>query len=313
MKFEKLSFVNLDIDGTVEDAGKAIFTNSANHIERNFELFGQYSDPEALLQIRVGLRRIRVALKIFRPVLPLEIRKQLKEGSKYFGRKFGPARDMDVSLAGYLSGRGVAQAHMPALDTLRASVEAARAAEYALVQRELGGEKFRDFLGDLKGVRTCSWRLGSVAQAENLFDMPVQDFAARTIVAGAEHLRAISDACACFTNDDLHKFRRRVKKARYQLRFLISLCESDRAGNLLKALSALQDCLGALRDVVQSRRLVAQITDQTAVADYAAMLDLEAILTHRGAEIFRLEAKNFERLWQAYLKLAGGEQALIFA
>jgi len=59
----------------------------------------QGDDPEYLHQLRVGMRRLRSALRAFRDVLPRKERKSLARRTRRVMRKLGAARDWDVFLA----------------------------------------------------------------------------------------------------------------------------------------------------------------------------------------------------------------------
>ena len=56
-------------------------------------------DPEFLHQLRVGLRRLRAALRAFRDVLPSKTTKKLKRALRKLSPKLGAARDWDVLVA----------------------------------------------------------------------------------------------------------------------------------------------------------------------------------------------------------------------
>lgn len=243
--------------------------------------------------------------------MPAKRRKSLKDGAKYFGRQLGRARDLDVLLEGYLAAKTVDAASMPALEALRALAEAGRDVEYDLVQKELSQGRFQDFLNDLKSLAADSWPQDQTRDIRVLLTSPIKELAAATLVAGARHLRKMDPAWANLSNDGIHKLRRRIKKARYQLRFLISVCDSERANELMKLLGAMQECLGRLRDVTQSRRLIADLVDQAKATDYAAILEFDGVLTMNAAQNFREDMKAFDLLWQRYLDLEGLEQKLI--
>ena len=99
----KLVDIDLSDNPDVESAAKLIFNESAHHLEVNFLKFRETGDAMALMQIRIGLRRIRVAMRVFKLFIPTDIRLHFNREFRYFGCLLGEARNMDVFLYGMLS------------------------------------------------------------------------------------------------------------------------------------------------------------------------------------------------------------------
>ena len=62
--------VVLDRNVTVEDGFRVIFRDCLQQIQRNAISVVQSSDIQSLHQMRVGLRRLRTAMRLFAPWVP---------------------------------------------------------------------------------------------------------------------------------------------------------------------------------------------------------------------------------------------------
>jgi CHAD domain-containing protein len=62
--------------------------------------------PEALHQMRVGLRRLRTAISIFKEVVADSQRDHIKSELEWTTGELGPARDLDVLSEGVLRSLG---------------------------------------------------------------------------------------------------------------------------------------------------------------------------------------------------------------
>src|SRR5688572_23296260 len=56
-------------------------------------------EPEHLHQLRVGMRRLRAALRAFRPILPRKEAKRVRDSLRALSPTLGRARDWDVLIA----------------------------------------------------------------------------------------------------------------------------------------------------------------------------------------------------------------------
>jgi CHAD domain-containing protein len=78
-----------------------VLGNCLEHIQRNEVAVVEGHDPETLHQMRVGVRRLRSALKLFATVAPCP--PALLEDIDWLGMELGAARDWDVLLSSTLA------------------------------------------------------------------------------------------------------------------------------------------------------------------------------------------------------------------
>ena len=56
--------------------------------------------PDGIHQMRVALRRLRAALSLFKESMPADDRKRLRSQAGALAKTLGPARELDVLVAG---------------------------------------------------------------------------------------------------------------------------------------------------------------------------------------------------------------------
>ena len=200
-------------------------------------------DPEGIHQVRVGLRRLRSALSLFREQIAPAQRAALNKEAKWLLGELGAVRDLDVFL-GALADKAAAMAAVARRQRERAHRTAAAA---------LQSPRARRFAHRLDvWLQGRGWRNGD-------------DDASPTAIARTalnRRLRRIRDAAARvggLSIEERHELRIAVKKARYGLEFLHALLPEKRAQRWTSALKRLQDSLGYLNDVDVAERTVAAL------------------------------------------------------
>ena len=195
--------------------------------------FLRSNDPEYLHQLRVGLRRLRSALRAFRQVIPKrEARRSAREARRLI-RKLGAARDWDVFLQ-WLEGRRAPREVLLVAQRERARARARAKKTASRVSLEI---------------------IAAKASAE-----PLESFAK----AALEPLqrKALAQARRMDWGDarERHALRVRVKRLRYAGEFF---------GRRRPQLERLQTLLGELNDVEVARRLLRRLSIRRQSLDQA--------------------------------------------
>ena len=193
------------------------------------------TEPEHLHQLRVGLRRLRTALRELGPLAPAAAPGWGDALGALFGR-LGSARDRDA----------LAQTLLPALRKAGADhlelpvIEAEPAAQIAL----------RESAATLLWLQLLAFAAGS-AVSEQPFAPVVRQRLARLF----KQVRR--DAARFDVLDDVarHRLRKRVKRLRYLSEFVGTLFRERRLRAFLKRLTPAQEALGDFNDVCVARAL----------------------------------------------------------
>jgi CHAD domain-containing protein len=258
-------------DATVDDAVAATLGECQRQILANRAPSEAGDDPEGVHQLRVGIRRLRSALGLFKSVLPAEERASLRDELRWVQGELGPARDLDVFLAEriepLLAERGTgsrAGVDAGALKRLRDEAAHLRAEAYAGVRAALGSARFARLLLRLGAWQSGrGWREQPLSESSARLFAPAHEFARELLESRARKAHALGVDLPSRSAPELHALRIRLKKLRYAADFLQSLFpHPKRARRYLRRLARLQDTLGHLNDVAVAERLLAVLLER---------------------------------------------------
>ncbi len=243
----------------VGEALALIFRDCLAHASANLPAVLEGDDPEAVHQLRVGLRRFRSALAIFKPVLaPGEV-EALHGALRPLQDVLAPVRDRDVFLADILGGVAGEVGHERERRALAAVVARQRARAMRAARAALAGESCAAAL-----ARAAAWA-GEHDRAAGL-DMltalwhrrRIDEFAPRALDRRHRRLLKSGRGFAALSVRQRHEVRIAVKKMRYLTEFFAELFPHPRRKRFLKALRQLQEDLGHLNDIALAEPLLAQ-------------------------------------------------------
>ena len=230
---------------TPQAAFRAVALAALEQIESNTRGALIYDDPEFLHQLRVGMRRLRAALRAFRSVLARKEARRVIRALRKVGPRLGAARDWDVLVA-----RLEADRASPVLLRKARSQRAAarRAARRVLVSKRFAG------IGP---------RVRALAVAES--GASLAQFGAAALTRAHRKLMSEAEGIDWADATARHACRIRVKRLRYGCEFFVAAFPAKRASPYLAALKQLQDILGALNDISVGRRLIGFDADEAAL------------------------------------------------
>jgi inorganic triphosphatase YgiF len=277
--------VRLCASMSVGQAWSAVLRSCLDQVSVNASQLasGEYRD-EHVHQLRVGLRRLRTALRLFDvdPALPL-----VEQAARVF-RALGQSRDV--------------AALKPLEAELGEAIEAVRAGLRAAGIE--GSGEAPDPVDVVRDPATQTLLLDLLVAAQ----VPplTEDGADLTLMMAARlnrwHRRAVSDARRFMTLDDVarHRLRKRAKRLRYAIEFTGELFERKGVKRYLKTLRRLQERLGALNDVTTAldffrRRAVEHTSSAFAMGWLAARR--EALIRACGPELE--DFVEADRFWKS--------------
>jgi inorganic triphosphatase YgiF len=279
----------LERDCSTADAFHVIALACLDHALGNERAVGA-GDAEGVHQMRVGLRRLRAALSLFKPLIGSAETESIKAELTWLTEQLGPARDLDVLVT-----EGV--------DPLR---DAAPAAEAGILTEDLRGERDRGLdrakaaVGSDRyrslGVKTALWIIdGGWARSRDemiaaLRARPAAEFAAERL---GKRLRKILKKAARIESLDprgRHKLRIAVKTLRYGATFFAGLFDGGgkhRAGvaRFGKRLKELQGALGRLNDIVVHQRVAHRVAHEPSPKRADKALAMGFVTGHEQTEI----------------------------
>jgi CHAD domain-containing protein len=224
---------------SVAQALHGIVGASLTHLRANPAGVLHSEDPEYVHQMRVAIRRLRSALRLFPRHAAASLPLQARSGLRSLAAALGAVRDLDV----------FAKRIAEPLRRLRPTdARGVRAAITARVRD--AREKLRKRLGSAAHERLVA-RLALWAAA------PPREPGKVTLAALARHRlasqhRAVTRGAACFADLEFaqrHRLRIDVKRARYAAEFFAGLFDGAAAGVYVATFAAAQDSLGSLTDI----------------------------------------------------------------
>jgi triphosphatase len=234
---------------TVEAAFRSVVQDALARIETNAHGMRSSSDPEHLHQLRVGLRRLRSALRAFHGIVAEKETKRLRRSLRKLSRGLGRARDWDVLVARLESGK--APTHL--LLKARMQRDEARAAAKEVIAS-------KKFARALVAARAISPRESGQSMAE---------FAGAALARA--HRKLMKEARSVDWQDPAqrHAVRIRLKRLRYSCEFFAPAFDPRRSAAYVGALKALQEILGELNDIAVGRE---RLPEFAAFAEEAALV-----------------------------------------
>ena len=296
----KLPDLDLTSDQTVEEAAKRIFKECSLHLRMNFDRFSVERDEAALMQIRIGMRRTRVAMRIFRQIIHPETQTRFTREYRYFGNLLGEARDMDVFLAGMLN----EECPLPELEDsyqeLRYHALAMREEEYDVIEREIMGGRFALQMKNFDKWRKGDWHSRLGRSGRKKLEAPLRPFAIEVIEDARSDLLRRGASIEDLSTGELHQVRKFVKRARYHLRFFSSLFQQEKIDQGYDILVAMQDYLGHVNDVKEGLRLMGLLGGEVRADHISNILLLMAEKVSEAGEEVEKHLSDFTRHWHQY-------------
>lgn len=204
-------------------------------------------DPEFIHQLRVALRRLRSALRLFSPALPAAFVDNWSDGLKEAADGLGAARDLDVMLAEVLS--PVAESGLADDSTQRLIAMAVdrRDREKTATREQLlaasHGRQMLALAADLMALES-----DALVKSANL-----TTFARLQLTQLRKRARKRYSAAADLHPDRLHALRVALKRLRYGVEFLLPLLPEKATVRFVNDIADAQETLGYLNDECVAR------------------------------------------------------------
>lgn len=206
---------------------------------------------EAIHQMRVALRRLRSAIKVFRPIIATPRLDEIKADLRWLLTHLGPARDAEVFLAEIIDPVVERHPHDAGLAALRAHWEADREVKMAQALDAVRGRRFASLVLKLgEWVETGDWLGTPGTPPRRKLEAPIAPFAMARLAKGVRKLITTArEQLSRLSPEDQHEIRILCKQARYTGEFFASLAPRKHMKVFLAELAELQDVLGQLNDI----------------------------------------------------------------
>ena len=238
---------------TAADGFRTIAFSCLHHLAANRAAV-LAGDPEGVHQMRVGIRRLRAALSLFRAMIDGEEFESVKQDLKWLSGQLADARDFDVFLRKTVEPMEKdAPAGLPALEK---DIQERRHKGFALARKLVLSARYRRIL-----LRCGLWLTGGDWAAadddirRDLRQRPLRDMARAILKARTAKVSKKLKKLDKMDDRQRHKLRIAVKKLRYGASFFESLFGSaHRRKRFVARLKELQRALGRLNDIRTHRK-----------------------------------------------------------
>jgi triphosphatase len=226
-----------------------LFLQSAiGQVVANRQAVLETDDPEAVHQLRIGLRRLRSALRAFRPLNDTPAAREFEQHARELARSVGKLRNADVFIENIYA---PVAAHMKGergFDDLRAALVSHRAACRDESRSALTGDQWSKLQ-----LYFVLWpqTLGDVASLQ----VGVADFAGLALSKCDKKVAKHGKKIATSAPERRHEMRKALKNFRYTAEFFASLYERRKVDAFVKELKQLQDTFGYVNDVAMAKEL----------------------------------------------------------
>jgi triphosphatase len=257
----------------VSTLARAAIASCCDQIRLNIPGAKRGEDPAFAHQLRVGARRLRVALRLFKALLDPEHVSWLEGELKWVFAQVGAQRELDVLLRDTivpLAERDPSEA----LLALRRTVEDARAARYDGVHQALTSRRFARMARALE-------ELPETLQTD---ERGAKKWARRKLSQRRDRTLAQQEPALSGDPHQRHELRKEFKKLRYASELTSALFKPKRVKRYLDALEEVQDVLGALNDVAAGRSELELLSTGRHVELGSALEACEASFAQREAE-----------------------------
>lgn len=231
----------------------AILSNCLQQIQGNEAGVTGSDDPESVHQMRVGVRRLRSALKLFCSAAPCP--EALLTEIEWLGSVLGSARDWEVL-------HGTTLPRVPADDPsddgvtrLRALVQQTASAQRAQAAQAILSPRYTRLQ-----LALALWmqQIGA-NDSDAQLTAPIARFAHHTMKQLHQKMLHRAEKAAGGEERAVHRLRIAGKRVRYALEFFAVLYRRTGSTRYLEALTDMQDALGRHNDVMVANRLLREL------------------------------------------------------
>ncbi|MBI1294823.1 CHAD domain-containing protein [bacterium] len=301
--------VELSADGTAALHPKAMMAEAGRQIWRQQLLEVLLNERpirtktgdrvEAVHDMRVAIRRIRAAARIFGPYFERkEIRPYLNT-LRTLASELGTARDLDVSLTLVNQYRKSLGDESGALAAVKAAWKDERRRAYQALEQRLGGQEHSRFIGQFANF--CNTPGMGVPDSNGASEQTLAAQEVRHVLPGEilvhyANMRVYESVLHNDTQPEIfHDLRIEGKRLRYALEFVQHLLDPKPAAALVANLKTVQECLGNMNDaMVMQDRLREFNTKQPQAPSVVPVINYLD-------EQFQQERARFGELWADFV------------
>jgi CHAD domain-containing protein len=258
----------LDTMVSPDEALRVILFETLAQVNANVPVVMEAHCSEGLHQLRVGMRRLRTALRLTQsPTLA-----ELDARAKVFINLVGTARDLDVFLDELFVPAVAELGSRRGFDILAARAERLRDGAWQTAEAQISSPEFRQFDEDVAAAARCvTW----THEPETIGPKTIGDMAPSVLDQALHRAKTRGRHFQELAPPKRHRLRIALKKLRYAAEFFAPLYPTKAVKRWIEPLKELQDMLGHLNDVAQVHGVLGRL-----LIGEAESASLQADLSH---------------------------------
>ena len=287
---------------TVEQAFEAAMQICAADLTARAGRARQSDDPEAIHQLRVGIRRLRAVLSTFRRALPGRGLRALGRQLRAVQQALGGARDWDVLVEETIDSLPDQASSKEILRPLIGAAQARRRRGHSEARAALRSSNCTKLLSRLQTGALSNNGAGSRparAVSKHPSASPVVGFAIEALQRRHRQARKLGRKIRDLEQRDLHQLRIRIKKLRYAVELFRDLWPVRRSREYLLELKKLQQLLGRVHDAT----VAGELTDELARAGGPEVKQAGPLARSQIGERAARDRKALNKRWRSFAKL----------
>jgi CHAD domain-containing protein len=291
-------------DDPMSEAGRKTFLFHFVRMLANEDGTREGSDIEKLHDMRVATRRMRSAMRVFRPYYQKKAIRPFLKGLRQTGRALGSVRDLDVFMenaAAYL--QTLPPEDQTSLDPLLSSWEVQREAARAKMLTHLDSNNYNRFVSGFGEFLTTEGAGAilpkpSKPTADRVFQIiPVLIYHHLEVVLAYEN---VLEGASLETH---HALRIDMKRFRYILEFFQEVLGGEVKPVIADAV-AIQDHLGALNDADVACQILIEYLDNWREKDQRERINIQGVTQYLIAQqtTLRTLVDTFPEQWEHFTR-----------
>jgi triphosphatase len=268
----KAAVTDMTRTDTLAEALQALIWSCLLHFQSNLRGAMAGDDAEYLHQLRVGLRRLRVVLRMTEKLQADEQLAELNQEVAALCVALGHIREWDVFIAQTVQPMRARMAGHTGLQALLSVSERQRDASHAAMCGEAQARELQRLI-----LRFAIWMHGPYWQQQQQALPRLHNFATSRLKKLAKRFDRSAQHLNTLDAPHLHALRIIAKKLRYSAEFFSGLYDRQKAESYLAGLSEVQDVLGQINDIAVNHRLLDELTMDPGLSAHQ-----EAVVLARG-------------------------------
>lgn len=251
-------------------------------------------DPEGIHKVRVGLRRLRTAINVFKPYFNKQTYKFLNDSTKSLAKELGNLRDLDVL---QLHFQDYVQ-QFPNCAQYQSSWDAIYQNRYSIVSQTSHSHLISDSFDTLAATIFNYHQNNQSAAQQKFKQLPqtLKEFIPLQISKKFSKVQSYRKAITAFADyTPFHELRLKIKKFRYTLEFFEKLLDGPSVQHILELLVEIQDLLGNLNDAHTAEVILSSFK-----AEASDWPDCLVQYQHHRQEEFHALKNEFLVFWEKF-------------